>query len=460
MTPAFVIATARRVPSFFRSMAGQIFVTLTLGMSIAAIIALMVSEQARWHDFERIRRGRVVASAVDIAARLRRDPRHVEEMMEAHNIVGAYPAPEGVALSEPDSDLQQSLVERFGAQSQPEAGQIPVGLCFPGHNDQKDRAAGVIDAPRPDCWIVRFTDIGGQRRAMALTFPRMAKPPGQRILNPLYLIVIITASAGLGILVARSVSKPLRRLEQAAEAFSVSLDPEEIPERGPEEVRAALSTFNLMQRRVREGFQERTQLLAAISHDLQTPLTRLRLRLELVENEELRARLLQDHAAMQRLVREGLDLASSTEAQEEWSSIDIDSLLASMAEDAEELGSPVSFTNGCGGTVRVKPNALSRCIGNLVDNAVRYGGCAEISCARSAGRLMIHVRDHGPGIPADQLDQMFEPFTRGTSSQPGGRPGTGIGLTIARSLALSFDAAVRLRNAEDGGLIATIDMKS
>ena len=91
---------------------------------------------------------------------------------------------------------------------------------------------------------------------------------------------------------------------------------------------------------------------------------------------------------------------------------------------------------------------------------MRYGGCAEISCARSAGRLMIHVRDHGPGIPADQLDQMFEPFTRGTSSQPGGRPGTGIGLTIARSLALSFDAAVRLRNAEDGGLIATIDMKS
>lgn len=447
----------QRGRAFFRSMAGQIFLILTLGMSVAAIIGLLVAEQARHRDFERVRRQRVVASAVDIAERLRRDPRRVEAMMAAHNIVGAYPAPEGVALSEPDAGLIDALEERFGPQSQAEAGQVPMGLCLP-ENLRKNRAAGLIDAPRPDCWIVRFTDMGGQRRAMALIFPRIAKP-ASTVFNPLYLIVIVMASAGLAILVARFVSKPLRRLERAAEAFSLSLDPEEIPETGPEEVRAALSTFNLMQRRARAGFAERTQLLAAISHDLQTPLTRLRLRLELVENGELRERLPADHQAMQTLVREGLDLASSTEAREEWSLLDIDSLLASMAEDAQDLGQPVRFVSGCGGTVRVKPNALSRCVGNLVDNAVKYGGGAEISCARGNGRLMIQVRDHGEGIPADQLDQMFEPFTRGRGGQPGGRHGTGIGLTIARSLAMSFEASVRLRNADDGGLIATIDMK-
>lgn len=449
---------ANRVRIFSRSMAGQIFVILTLGMSVAAIIALLVAEQTRRHDFERVRRQRVVASAVDIANRFRRDPRDIEAMMASHSIMGAAAVPEGIALSEPDTDLQAILTERFGPQSQPEAGQVPTGLCFATYTGRWERAAGLVDAPRPDCWIVRFTDHRGERRAMALSFPRLAKPPST-VFNPLYLIVIVAASAGLAILVARFVSKPLRRLERAAEAFSVSLDPEEIPERGPEEVRAALSTFNLMQRRARAGFAERTQLLAAISHDLQTPLTRLRLRLELVDNEDLRSRLIADHEAMQRLVREGLDLASSTEAREEWSTLDIDSLLASMAEDAQELGAPVRFTTGCGGTVRVKPNALTRCIANLVDNAVRYGGSAEIGCARASGRLLIHVRDHGPGIPADQLDQMFEPFTRGASSQPGGRPGTGIGLTIARSLAMSFEASVRLRNAEDGGLIATIDMK-
>ena len=449
---------ANRARIFSRSMAGQIFVILTLGMSVAAIIALLVAEQTRRHDFERVRRQRVVASAVDIANRFRRDPRDIEAMMASHSIMGAAAVPEGIALSEPDTDLQAILTERFGPQSQPEAGQVPTGLCFATYTGRWERAAGLVDAPRPDCWIVRFTDHRGERRAMALSFPRLAKPPST-VFNPLYLLVIVAASAGLAILVARFVSKPLRRLERAAEAFSVSLDPEEIPERGPEEVRAALSTFNLMQRRARAGFAERTQLLAAISHDLQTPLTRLRLRLELVDNEDLRSRLIADHEAMQRLVREGLDLASSTEAREEWSTLDIDSLLASMAEDAQELGAPVRFITGCGGTVRVKPNALTRCIANLVDNAVRYGGSAEIGCVRSGGRLLIHVRDHGAGIPSDQLDQMFEPFTRGVSSQPGGRPGTGIGLTIARSLAMSFEASVRLRNADDGGLIATIDMK-
>ena len=446
----------QRIRAFFGTMAGQIFLILTLGMSVAAIIALLVAEQARHHDFERVRRARVVASAVDIADRLQRDPARVEAMMANHRIVGAAMAPAGVALSDTDAELESILTERLGRRSQPEAGQVPAGLCFPSGN--RERAAGVIDAPRPDCWIVRFTDVRGARRAMALSFPRLIKPPST-IFNPAYLLVIVAASAGLAILVARSVAKPGRRLERAAEAFSLSLDPEEIPERGPEEVRAALSTFNLMQRRARAGFAERTQLLAAISHDLQTPLTRMRLRLELVDNADLRERLLADHQAMQTLVREGLDLASSTESREEWSVIDIDSLLASMAEDAEDLGAPVRFVSGCGGTVRVKPNALTRCIANLVDNGVKYGGGADISCTRSGGRLMIDVRDHGPGIPADQIDQMFEPFTRGPSSQPGGRHGTGIGLTIARSLAMSFEASVRLRNAPEGGVVATIDMK-
>jgi Signal transduction histidine kinase len=449
-----------RARTFIRSLTGQIFLILTVGMIAAAVLALLVAENSRHHDFERWRLQRVVASAVDIAQRLSHDPVRVEAMLVARQIMGAGIAPDGVSLTEPDNALAQALAQRFGSRSEPEAGQVPAGFCFsPSRRDPSIRAAGLIGAPYPDCWVIRFTDAANVRRSLAIYLPRMEKPPS--ILgNPLYLLLILISSAGLAIVVARFVAKPLRRLERAAEAFSVSLDPEEMPERGPEEVRAALSTFNLMQRRVRAGFAERTQLLAAISHDLQTPLTRLRLRLELVENEELRARLLQDHQAMLTLVREGLDLAASTESQEDWSMIDIDSLLTSMAEDAQDLGSPVRFMTGCGGTVRVKPNALTRCISNLVNNAVKYGGSADIGCSRQAGRLLIEIRDHGPGIPADQLDQMFEPFTRGPGGQPGGRSGTGIGLTIARALALSFEASVRLVNAPDGGLIATIDTKA
>lgn len=454
-----IASVLARTRSFFRSLVGHIFLLLTVGMTAAAVVALGVAEQTRHLDFERWRLQRVVASAADIAQRLSHDPVRIEAMLTDQQIMGARMAPSGIALTDPDPALADALQARFGAHSNPEAGQVPAGLCFPSSKaDPNNRAAGLIGAPRPDCWVVRFTDGTGERRSLALYLPRLVKPPST-LANPVYLLLILLSSAGLAIVVARIVAKPLRRLELAAEAFSVSMDPEEIPERGPEEVRAALSTFNLMQRRVRAGFAERTQLLAAISHDLQTPLTRLRLRLELVENEELRARLLQDHQAMMTLVREGLDLAASTEAQEDWSVIDIDSLLTSMAEDAQDLGQPVRFLAGCGGTVRVKPNALTRCISNLVTNAVKYGGSADISCARQAGRVLIEIRDHGQGIPPDQLDKMFEPFTRGVAGQPGGRSGTGIGLTIARSLALSFEASVRLANAPGGGLIAIVDMK-
>ena len=449
-----------RVRGFLRSLTGQIFLLLTIGMSLAAMLALLIAEQSRSHDFQQWRMQRVVASAEDIGHRLQRDPKRVEAMLAAQQIMGAALAPEGIAVAEPDAELAKALRARFGPGSNPEASQVPAGFCFPRlRYDPSAGAAGVVNAPRPACWIVRFTDSTGARRSMALNLPRMERPPSM-MTNPLYMLLIIIASAGLAIIVSRIVTQPLRRLEHAAESFSLSLDPEEIPENGPEEVRAALSTFNLMQRRARAGFAERTQLLAAISHDLQTPLTRLRLRLELVENEELRARLLQDHQAMQTLVKEGLDLAASTETQEEWSVIDIDSMLESMVEDAQDLGAPLRFAGGCGGTIRAKPNALSRCISNLVSNAIKYGGEAEIGCFRQGCRLVIHIRDKGPGIPPEQLDQMFEPFTRGASGQPGGRPGTGIGLTIARSLALTFDASVRLMNAEGGGLVALIEMKA
>lgn len=453
-------AALGRARSFFRSLAGQIFLLLTVGMSLAAILALLVAEQSRSRDFARWRIQRVVASADDIAHRLQRNPERIEAMLAAQQIMGAASVPPGIGVAEPDPVLAKALEARFGPRSNPEASQVPAGFCFPTlRYNPLERAAGLIGAPRPDCWIVRFTDSTGARRSMALNLPRIVRPPST-LASPLYLLLILLSSAGLAIIVARIVAKPLRRLEQAAEAFSVSLDTEEIPERGPEEVRAALSTFNLMQRRVRAGFAERTQLLAAISHDLQTPLTRLRLRLELVENEELRTRLLQDHHAMLTLVREGLDLAASTESAEEWSVIDIDSLLVSMVEDAQDLGAPLRFSGGCGGTVRVKPNALMRCVTNLLDNAIRYGESAEIGCTRQAGRLLIHIRDRGPGLAPDQLDQMFEPFTRGAASQPGGRPGTGIGLTIARSLALTFEGSVKLVNAAEGGLIAIIEMKA
>lgn len=447
-----------KVRAFFGSMAGHIILMLTVGMSTAALLSLFIAEQVRKRDFDRLRLERVAASTVDIAGRLQHNPAETLEMLHSFRIMGASAAPEGIAITTPDPGLEKLIAERLGANARPEAGQVPSGLCFVEWTASlAQRAAGIVEPPIPDCWVVRFTDQSGERRAVAIHLPSLKLPPSS-LLSPLFLLLIIASSTVLAILVARFAAAPLRRLERAAKAFSVSLDPDPIPEKGPEEVRAALATFNLMQQRVRDGFRERTQLLAAISHDLQTPITRLRLRLEQVREEELRERLIQDLAAMQTLVREGLDLASSADSGEEWSMVDIDSLLASLAEDAEEFGNDVRFVSGCGAVVRIKPNALTRCLSNLIDNAVKYAGSAEISCRREQGRLLISVRDYGPGIAPELLEKIFEPFTRGDPGQPGGRAGTGIGLTIARSQAMTFGATVRLSNAPGGGILAVVDV--
>jgi len=204
-----------------------------------------------------------------------------------------------------------------------------------------------------------------------------------------------------------------------------------------------------------DGFRERTQLLAAISHDLQIPLTRLRL--EEVGDGPPRERLTQDVQAMQILVREGLDLAAPADAGEDWSVVDIDSLLASMAEDAQEFGSPVTFARG-----RDAPAHQAQCADPLPLQSRRQcrenGGDAELSCCREGPSLIVQVRDHGPGIDPDLIGSMFEPFSRGAPGQPGGRSGTGIGLTIARAQALTFGAAVWLTNGADGGIVARVEI--
>ncbi|MEG3085585.1 ATP-binding protein [Sphingomonas sp. PB2P12] len=213
-----------------------------------------------------------------------------------------------------------------------------------------------------------------------------------------------------------------------------------------------------MQARIREGVRDRTQVLAAIAHDLQTPLTRLRLRLRLeqVADTELRDRLTADLAATQRLVREGLDLARAGESREPFSQVDIDSLISSLVEDSAEFGAPVTFVGGCSATVRVKPDALARCLGNLVENALKYGGDAELACARQGGAIIVTVRDHGSGIPSDAMAAMFQPFQRGDQSRSRITGGTGIGLTIAQAQANTFGGVVTLANHPKGGLIATV----
>ena len=437
-------------------MAGRIFLILTVGMTAASVGSLLVAEQGRLHDFEHVRRERVALSAIDIAERLQQSPDVFGKLVAERRIYGAMPPPANVSMMAPDPELAQLLERRLGGGAHAEGGRLPSGLCFPPHGESMDRfAAGIADLPVPECWLVRFIDKTGVQRALAINLPALIVPRSS-MLDPAYLLIVVASSALLAMIVGRIAAAPLRRLADAARKISVASEPEAITERGPTEVRAALQSFNVMQRRVQDGVRDRTQLLAAISHDLQTPLTRLRLRLEQIGDEGLKERLTADLAATQSLVREGLELARSSESQESMSSVDIDSMLSSIAEDASEFGAAVTFTEGCGAVARIKPNALSRAIVNLVDNAVKYGGGAEIACFETPGTLTITIRDHGIGIPEGRIEAMFTPFERGDASRSRSTGGTGLGLTIARAKVRSFGGDVSLSNHPEGGLLASI----
>jgi signal transduction histidine kinase len=261
-------------------------------------------------------------------------------------------------------------------------------------------------------------------------------------------------------LAVRLVTRPLARLAAAADGLGPDLTARELVEHGPTEVAHAARAFNAMQRRIAGYMAERVEILAAISHDLQTPITRMRLRTELMDNEQDQLKFRQDLDAMHALVREGVTYARTLHGTKEPACrIDADALLESMVADYEDSGQTVVLEGRIGAPIMTRPNALRRILTNLIDNALKFGSEVCLQTRIESGRLMISVLDNGPGIPADQLDAVLKPFYRVEGSRNRGTGGTGLGLAIAQQLATAMSAELKLRNRDEGGLEArlTID---
>jgi signal transduction histidine kinase len=277
-----------------------------------------------------------------------------------------------------------------------------------------------------------------------------------RLFNPAYFLVLALFSALLSLLIAYVAARPLNDLGQAAKDLGEDLDRPPLKLKGPYEVRAASQAFNAMQARLRETLGERTRMLGAITHDLQTPLTRLRLRMEKIGDAELRGRALGDLSAMQLLIKEGLDLARSIDSPEPVSTVDLASLLEALVEDARDAGQDATLAEGPAVDVQARPQGLRRCLQNLIDNAVAHGGGAEVSHETSEGGVHVRVRDRGPGIPEEDLERVFDPFYRLEASRSRDTGGSGLGLTIARALAVRSGATLTLHNHPGGGIEATL----
>jgi signal transduction histidine kinase len=257
----------------------------------------------------------------------------------------------------------------------------------------------------------------------------------------------------------RLVTRPLAQLSAAADDLGPDLKAQTLAEEGPTEVAHAARAFNTMQQRIAGYMSERVEILAAISHDLQTPITRMRLRTDLMDNEQDREKFRQDLDAMHSLVREGVTYARTLHGVTEPPlRIDADALLESMAADYEDVGQQVRLEGRVGTPIVSRPNALRRILMNLIDNALKFGSDVRLRVQAEGGRMVLSVLDNGPGIPSDELEAVLKPFYRVEGSRNRSTGGTGLGLAIAHQLAMAMGAELTLHNRPEGGLEARLTM--
>jgi signal transduction histidine kinase len=259
-------------------------------------------------------------------------------------------------------------------------------------------------------------------------------------------------------LAVRIAIRPLTRLALAVETLDPNTHAVLLDETGPTEVAHAARAFNAMQARIAAYLKERMQLLAAISHDLQTPITRMKLRAEFMDDSTEKDKLWNDLGEMEHLVREGVAYARSVHgATEESRRTDLDSFLDSLVFDYQDMGKDVQLSGKTSAVIDTRPQALRRVLVNLTDNAVKFAGAAELQVqALADGSVSIQVMDRGPGLAQEELTKVMEPFYRVENSRNRSTGGTGLGLAIAQQLALAIGGTLTLSNREGGGLCAEL----
>ncbi len=271
-------------------------------------------------------------------------------------------------------------------------------------------------------------------------------------------LVMVTAILVFGRWAASWVSAPLATFAQAADRLGRNVQAPPLSEEGPREVRQAVAAFNEMQSRVRRFVEDRTRMLAAISHDLRSPITRLRLRAELLPQDEASRRMLADIAEMEAMVASTLEFARGEAVTEPSQAIDLAATIEAICDNASDMGLPAEFDWPGRLVCACRPLAMKRALANVVENAARYGSRARVH-ARHAGRnIIVTVDDDGPGIPEAEMGKVFTPFFRLEGSRNRKTGGIGLGLTVVRTIVRAHGGDIRLENRAEGGLRATITL--
>ncbi|MCY0771179.1 ATP-binding protein [Enterobacter cloacae complex sp. 2022EL-00788] len=336
--------------------------------------------------------------------------------------------------------------------------------------DKRSRdAVRTLKATLAERYPLTFTAVPGPvshiqahltlRDGAPLTIDLIPRMPPVASWLPAVLILQLLLVALCAWIAVRQVVRPFMQFTRAVD----SLDPaahSPMAEKGPVEVRQAAHAFNEMQSRIQAHLRERAQILASISHDLQTPITRMKLRVEMTEQPALRDKLLSDLDNMSRLVREGIAYARSSESLEETTlKLELNAWINSIASDYQDIGKNVQFhARDIRLPIVTRPQALRRVMTNLLDNALKFGDSATIEIAEDERQVAIRIMDNGPGIPDAELEAVLQPFYRVETSRNRETGGTGLGLAIAAQLTARLSGKLHLANREEGGLMVSVTL--
>jgi signal transduction histidine kinase len=378
----------------------------------------------------------------------------------AVQLLGSAPASErprllvDLARAFPKLDIQPLPAETVSEASDPERFDLH-GLhrrldssyrIFPLANDQKHQRVGIA---LPD---------GAMISARVLRDQRPPRPfwGGPWLATLLFAIVSVSV---LSLWAARALTAPLSAFAKAAENFSVNGATASLPERGPEEIRFVAKALNRMRERISTLIDDRTKMLAAISHDLRTPITRMRLRAEFIEDDGHRRRMMSDLDQMRSMLEAVLSFLRNDRKLEAMTLTDIASTLQLVADQFADVGHKVVYEGPQHVMATVRPDDLTRSVNNLVENSVRYGAHATIRLEVSADAATIEVEDDGPGISDARKEVMLEPFVRGDDARNmDDTTGFGLGLSIARAIVLAHGGELSLHDRQPHGLIVRIEL--
>ena len=448
------------------SLAGQLALLLLLALAIAQGIAMVLFAVERSEAVRHAHRDNVIARAGTVARLLRDTPPALHAaILDAASTGGARftltrePLVGGAGTGERAAVIARGLsvaldVGRERVRVAPSHDDTPAGFwTWDGDDHDDDHHHGHED--RRDPWFAASVAVGEGRWLNVAVGPLPGAPPWGRTFLLSFLLSVVGVAA-VAVLMGRRISKPMRSLAAAAGQLGRGEEVGDLPEAGPVEIRGTVSAFNLMRDRLDRYVRDRTAMLAAISHDLRTPITSLRLQAEFVEDGDTRTKILAVLDEMQRMTEDTLAFIREDMRQEGTRTVDLHALVDSVAADLADLGHELGVADAGRVLVACRPVALRRAFRNLLENAAAHGVRATARVAADAGRVRVVIEDEGPGIPEADLERVFEPFVRLDASRSRDTGGAGLGLAIARTIIRGHGGDIRLENRAEGGLRATV----